>query len=157
VRKLAALLVALSLVATVAGCGGDDKPAAPAGDEAGRWAGPPRGSKDGTLAFDAFNKHLDGVSASWAGSPLLAAAEFLRLDSKQAGKTSVLAASRDEGATTRVTITLNRIEDDSVQAIRYVLDFERRDDGQVRLVGAQWSQKCARKRGHRSFTAADCV
>lgn len=157
-RRLAALLLVLAVASALTGCGGDgDGQSLPTTDEAGRWSGPPRGSADGTVAVDGFNEHVDGVDESWTRSPLLATAEFLRLDRSQAAKTSVEANSRDEGGMTRVSVTLNGLADDSIQAQRYQLTFERAGDGKVRLASARWTQRCARGRGHRTFEPKDCV
>jgi hypothetical protein len=157
-RRIGPGLALLALAAVLAACsGGDDSDVAQTVAEGDRWAGPPQAGSDGRLAVGQFNEHLDEADAPWTRSPVLAAAEFVRLDESEATKTSVVATSRKEGATTRVIVTLNGLTDDSVQGARYVLNFERAEDGKIRLESARWSQRCARGRGHRDFKPGDCA
>ena len=144
-RLTAAAAAAILLV----GCGGDS--------EAERWPGPPRERPDGTMGVAAFAEHTADSDDAWTRSPLLAAAEFLRLDRASAQTTAVVATTGPEGTgPTTVTATLDRVLDDSVRAKRYELDFVRNGD-KVRLLAARWTQQCWPGRGHQDFTTELCV
>jgi hypothetical protein len=133
----------------LAGCGG--------GGDAERWAGPPREQPDGTIDVLAFAEHVSDSDEPWAASPLLAAAEFLRLDRSTAQTTAVVATTGPEGTgPTTVTATLDRMLDDSVRAKRYELDFVRAGD-KVRLRAARWTQQCWPGRGHQDFSTELCL
>ena len=133
----------------LAGCGG--------GGDAERWAGPPREQQDGTIDVSAFAEHMSDSDELWAASPLLAAAEFLRLDRSTARTTAVVATTGPEGTgPTIVTATLDRLLDDSVRAKRYELEFVRAND-KVRLRAARWTQQCWPGRGHQDFSTELCV
>jgi hypothetical protein len=133
----------------LAGCGGDGDPE--------RWAGPPREQPDGTIDVSGFAEHAADSDEPWAASPLLAAAEFLRLDRSTAQTTALVVTTGPEGTgPTTVTATLDRVLDDSVRAKRYELDFVR-TGGRVRLRAARWTQQCWPGRGHQDFSAELCV
>jgi hypothetical protein len=105
-----------------------------------------------------FNDHLADSDEPFARSPLLAAAEFLRLDRIHARATELTARGPAEGSgPTAVIATLDGLLDDSVAAKRYTLEFEPTSDGRVRLDSARWSQRCHRGRGHQDFNAQLCI
>jgi hypothetical protein len=144
-QRLAAV-VAASLAAV--GCGG--------GGEPERWAGPPPERPGGTLDVTGFVAHAAGSDEPWTEAPLLAAAEYLRLDRSTARTTALVATTGPEGTgPTTVTATLDRLLDDSVRAKRYDLVFARDGDG-VRLTSARWTQQCWPGRGHQDFTTELC-
>jgi hypothetical protein len=151
--RRAALILALAFTAAAAGCGGNGD------DEAPTWSGPPRPSEDGTVAVDGFNDYADEVEGGWERSPLRAAGEFLALQEPNAANSSmVMAGSGGEiGSTVTVTVLLDGLLDDSIRTQRYVLGFERRDDGTWRLVSARFAQRCQPGRGHQDFSPADCL
>ena len=68
---------------------------------------------------------------------------YLAVDDRGAGETSV-------------TVLLTRLGDDSVAARRYRIVFAVGDDGLVRLVSGEWSQRCHPGRGHRRFAPRSC-
>lgn len=148
-----AALILLALVLALAGCGGNGD------DEAPTWAGPPRPAEDGTVAVDGFNEYADEVEGAWERSPIRAAGEFLALQEPNAANTSmVMAGSGGEiGSTVTVTVLLDGLLDDSIRTHRYVLGFERRDDGTWRLASARFAQRCQPGRGHQHFSPELCL
>jgi len=56
-----------------------------------------------------------------------------------------------------VTVTKEGLADDSVGALRYVLEFERQASGSWRLRSAAWAQRCQGGRGHQDFTPELCI
>jgi hypothetical protein len=143
-------LVAITAASlALAGCGGTGDPE--------RWAGPPHEQPDGTIDVTGFEEHAADSDEPWTASPLLAAAEFLRLDWSTAQTTALVATTGPEGrGPTTVTATLDRVLDDSVRAKRYELDFVRAGD-KVRLRAARWTQQCWPGRGHQDFSTELCV
>jgi hypothetical protein len=151
VRILLSAAVLLSVLA-LAGCSndGDD-------EQAAIWAGPPDPAADGTLAVAGFNEYAEGVDEPWERSPAMAAAEFIRLDEKQASHTTIAGTASPEGTGPEtVVVTLDGLQDDSVRAERWVLKFA--PDGDVyELTAAEWAQRCQPGRGHQSFTPEPCI
>jgi hypothetical protein len=131
-------------------------PLAACGSSGGaEWAGPPRPDGNGRLAIGGFNDYLDG-QAKDASSPFVAATRFLRLDRVNAATTSLEARATAEGSgPTTVTVTLDRLGDDSVRAQRYVLSFAR-DGDEWRLTSAAVAQRCWPNRGHPGFSIEPC-
>jgi hypothetical protein len=156
VRSVAlALVVLVAAVATVtavalAGCGGDD--------EERTWPGPERPlPSDGTLPVDGFADYAEDVDERWERSPALAAAEFLRLDEAEAPQVTIESDTGPEGGgPAQVTVTLDRLLDDSIQTQRFVLDFTRQGET-WRLDSGTWSQRCKPGRGHQDFSPENCV
>jgi hypothetical protein len=96
--------------------------------------------------------------ATSLSAPLAAASEFLRLDRSGAQITSLVVRRPGEGGHLATVIaTLDRLPDDSVRAIRYVLTFERRGNRAWHLRSAVRTQRCWPHRGHQGFSPADCV
>jgi len=151
VRLLGSAAVLLSALA-LAGCSndGDD-------DQAAAWAGPPDPAADGTVAVDGFVEYTDGVEEHWEGSPAMSAGEFLRLDERDAARTSIASATPAEGTgPATVVVTLDGLFDDSVRAERWTLTFT--PDGDVyELSAAEWAQRCQPGRGHQAFTPEPCI
>lgn len=136
----AGALAAATLVAAVAGCGGDGA----------AWSGPPPPAADGAVSVDGFD-----VTAR---SPLDTAAAFLRLDERGGATASLVSRTAPEGGdAATVTATFDGLLDDSVRAERYVLRLERQGAGTWRLLSAALSRRCQAGRGHRDFTPAPCV
>lgn len=145
-------LVLLAIALVPAGCGSDE-PAAPAPP------GPPRlETGNALLPIAGFNHRAAASDEPWTRSPVLAAGEFLRLDSTSAQRTSVVARSGPEGrGPTHVVVELVGLSDDSIRALRYVLAFTQQADGTWRLRAARWSQRCNPGRGHQAFAPLQCV
>jgi hypothetical protein len=140
---------ALALAAAVflAGCGGDDEVT---------WDPASVGANAGSLVDD-FNAHAADVDEPWERSPVLLAGEFLRLDRREASRTSVDAEAPGEGAeTAAVTVLLEGLLDDSVAAERFVLALQR-DGERWTLTSADWAQRCAPGRGHEEFSTEPCL
>ena len=148
-----ALLALAGLAAALAGCGGSDEPAA-----GPSWNGPPRASADGTISVREFNAYSEEVEGAWERSPLLSAAEFLRLADAQAATSAVVVKADPEGGNRAVvTVSLDGLLDDSVRATRYALELARARDGTWRLLSARFAQRCARGRGHQEFSPSLCL
>ncbi len=121
------------------------------------WGGPPDPSSAGVVSTEGFATYQGNVDEDWERSPAMAAAEFLRLDERTASRTTVEAKAGAEGTGPHtVTVTLDGLADDSVRAERWSLAFEQ-DDGMFRLTTALREQRCQPDRGHRSFSADDCI
>jgi hypothetical protein len=148
---LAAFLVAAALPLTA--CGGSE------GGSNGEtdWDGPPRPDERGALDVGAFNDYL-AENGEDATAPVLAATRFLRLDRATAGTTTIVARSSAEGqGPTTVTVTLDRLLDDSVRAQRFVVVLAPEGDGEWRLTSASAEQRCWPNRGHQAFSPDPCV
>lgn len=155
-RALVGLVVLVGLVAAVAaGCGGGGD--ADDGDEPA-WAGPQRPlPADGTVPVDGFADYAEDVDEPWERSPVLTAAEFLRLDEADAPQVEIESdAGPEGGGPAQVTVTLDRLLDDSIQTQRFVLDLTRQGET-WRLDRATWSQRCRQGRGHDDFSPESCV
>ena len=155
-RSVPLALVALALVVpTLAfgGCGGDD-------DEERTWPGPQRPlPADGTLPVEDFADYADDedVDEPWERSPALAAAEYLRLDEADAPQVTIESdAGPEGGGPAQVTVTLDRLLDDSIQTQRFVLDFTRQGET-WRLDRGTWAQRCKPGRGHEDFSPENCI
>jgi hypothetical protein len=121
------------------------------------WHGPGDLGADGSVLTDGFADYAADVDETWERSPALVAAEFLRLDEQEAPDTTITSDTGPEGGgPARVTVTLDRLLDDSVQTRRYELELSR--DGETwRLDRATWAQRCRRERGHEDFAPEPCV
>jgi hypothetical protein len=149
VKRALALFLGLAVL-PLAACGGG-------GEAQDEWSGPPAAGADGALAVDAFNDFLDEYP-EYAESPFEAATEFLRLDERTAGETSLVATTEGESPSpVSVVVTLDRLADDSVRAQRYELVFEDQGDDGWRLVSGVETQRCQQGRGHQSFSPEPCV
>jgi hypothetical protein len=144
----AALLLVAGLLA--AGCADD-------GSEGASWAGPPAPAVDGSVEVDEFADYQESVDERWESSAETAASEFLRLDERQAIRTTIAGRSEGEGGGPRaVTVTLDGLLDDSVRAERWLLLFEHAN-GSYRLTSAIRTLACNPGRGHEDFTAEPCL
>jgi len=146
-RRLVVVVLALAL----AGCGGDER-------EGPVWSGPSQPlPASGKVPVDAFRAYAAGVDERWERAPALVAAEFLRLDRIEAGRTTIAEdAGPEASGPATVVVTLERLLDDSVAAQRYELSLVR--EAEVwRLESARWAQRCALDRGHQDFSPEPCV
>src|SRR4051812_14732931 len=151
VRRAAAVLLA-AIVLPVAGCGGDSGSSGAKSD----WEGPPQ-ERGGTIDVAPFNDYL-AEHGEFGRSPIEAASEFLRLDRAPAGTTSIESQiAGEQPSPVSVTVTLDRLPDDSVRARRYVLVFNKASSDQWRLSSAVVTQRCWQNRGHQDFSSALCV
>jgi hypothetical protein len=143
----------LLLVATVlalAGCGSTSAPH-------DQWTGPVA-RPNGTLPIAAFNDFLASDGQDFAGSPVEAVTEFLRLDNSSAAVTKIIATSPGEVRDfSEVVVTLDGLLDDSVGAARYTIELQRDPSGMWRLRAADWAQQCQSGRGHQDFSARRCT
>lgn len=120
------------------------------------WAGPPGPDAGGNLAVERFNDYL-AARGSEARSPIVAATTFLRLDEATATTTSIVTHATGEGSgPTTVTVTLDRLPDDSVRGRRSVLVFVQ-ENGEWRLASATSTQRCWPNRGHQDFSTDRCL
>jgi hypothetical protein len=157
--RLAGLLVLLVLVA---GCGYGDDDAdeeAPTGQAQAVPRVPDPEDGTGALPVEDFNDFLEEARPVFATSALRTAIEFAHAGEGQAATTSVLAAEGPEGAGDQASVTVTRdgLADDSVRAVRYVIELERDDDGTWRLRSAQRLQRCQPQRGHQDFSPQLCT
>ena len=134
----------------LAGCGDD-------GSDEASWPGPPDASADGTVAVDGFAEFTAGIEEHWEGSAAMSAGEFLRLDEREASRTTIAGVASPEGAGPEtVVVTLDGLLDDSVRAQRWTLTFVP-EDGVYRLTEARWAQRCQPERGHQDFSPEPCI
>jgi hypothetical protein len=90
-------------------------------------------------------------------SPTELALAHIRAGETQAARVSTSAESSPEGGgPTTVTVLQEGLADDSVAAVKTVLRFDPHGDG-WRLVSTDRTQRCRKGRGHRDFSASDCV
>jgi hypothetical protein len=145
-------LLLLATVLALAGCGSNG------GDKAADWPGPPKTGADGRVEFSGFNDFLAGDGKEFAGSPISAVTEFLRLDESTASVISVVATSPGEVRNfSEVVATLDGLLDDSVRAARYTVELQRNQSMLWRVRAADWAQRCQTGRGHQDFSAEPCV
>jgi hypothetical protein len=141
------VLAALAAVLTLAACSSNEP----------EWPGPGDLGADGSVPTEGFADYAADVDERWERSPALVAAEFLRLDEQEAPQTTVDSDTGPEGGgPARVTVTLDRLLDDSVRTRRYELELSR--DGETwRLERATWAQVCRAGRGHQELSPEPCV
>jgi hypothetical protein len=122
---------------------------------ADQWR-PPQADESGHMPVDGFNDYL-AQNPELARSPILATVEFARLKDPRALTTTVReeAPVLEQPQTVRVVLTEDGLPDDSIRAIRYVLDYER-TGGRWRLGSARRLQRCQPGRGHQRFSPAPC-
>jgi hypothetical protein len=126
------------------------------------WAGPGPLREDGSVDVTVFNTYVDEVDAGWTRSPLRMALEFLALgdpSDPDSGALITMAeerASPEGGTEATVIVTMQGLHDDSVQGIRYTLEFQKQESGWI-LMSAVWGQRCAQRRGHQDYTVEPCI
>jgi len=105
---------------------------------------------------ETFDTYRETVDESWEQAPVLVAAEFVKLEERTAGKTSIVGSggSGDDGPET-VTIELTELLDDAVRAERWVLIIEPVSET-FRLVSATRTLQCQPDRGHENFAPEPC-
>jgi len=147
-RGLASIaLVALAL----AGCGNDV-------DVELVWGGPPDAAPGGAVSTQGFLGFQQEVDEEWERSPAMAAGVFLRLDERNATRTTIDAEAGPEGGGDQtVVVTLDGLADDSVRTERWTLGFEETDDGVYALTGALRELRCHEGRGHQDFAGEACT
>ena len=110
------------------------------------WSGPAElRPSNGVLEVDEFRAHADAVDEEWERDPEALTREYL---GALEGEVSL------DG--TQVTLLRDDLQDDSVEAERFVLELEQNDES-WRLVSARWEQRCHTGRGHRVFSPELCV
>jgi hypothetical protein len=110
------------------------------------WSGPAElRPSDGMLEVDEFRAHADAVDEEWERDPEALAREYL---GGLEGEVSL------DG--TQVTLLRDDLQDDSVEAERFVLELEQNGES-WKLVSAQWEQRCHAGRGHQGFSPELCI
>lgn len=122
------------------------------------WEGPPAADESGSIPVDTFNAFLETADPRLSTSPIRAAVEFVGYGEPLALTTSVVLEkpSLEDVDEVTVTATSDGLPDDSVRAVRYVLEFER-DGHDWRLSAATLSQRCQPGRGHQGFSPEPCI
>jgi hypothetical protein len=139
-------LAALAAVLILSGCSTDEP----------EWSGAELGT-DGTIPTEGFADYAADVDEAWERSPALVAGVFLRLDEQDAPETTIQSDTGPEGGgPARVTVTLDRLLDDSVRTRRYDLELSRDESETWRLDGAAWGQICHSGRGHQDVSPEPC-
>jgi hypothetical protein len=126
-------------------------------DVAEAWSGPPRPNESGHIAVDGFNQFLSR-HPDLARSPIRATIEFVRLKDPRALTTTVReqASQLENPRDVRVALTEDGLADDSIRAIRHVLEFKR-TDRRWKLQSARRTQRCQPGRGHQRFGPRPCL
>ncbi len=120
------------------------------------WNGPPRPDESGHMDVESFNRFLSR-HPQIARSPVRATIEFVALKDPTALTTSVRAraARLENPREVRVTLTEDGLPDDSIRAVRFVLEF-RRSGPRWELQSARRTQRCQPGRGHQRFSPRPC-
>ena len=147
-RLLSAALAVCALALT--GCGSEV-------DVELVWSGPPDPGAGGVAGTDGFAAYQESVDEHWERSAAMAAAEYLRLDERTSGRTTIAARATAEGrGPTTVVVTLDGLLDDSVEAERWTLGFDE-TDGVYRLTAALRELRCRPERGRSDFAPEPCL
>jgi hypothetical protein len=150
--------VALVAVALLAGCGSDDDEGSDASTGTVpttapmAWAGPPQPAEDGTISVAGFNEYAQQELPESKRVPRELALEFLQVESPPY---DLVEATRPGGTT--VTVQRDNLEDDSVRAQRYTLEFALFSGGVVNLSSARVDYQCQPNRGHQNFSPELCL
>jgi hypothetical protein len=122
------------------------------------WHTPPPPTKAGALEVGGFNDFVRKTEPDWAASPLRSALEYLDLADPLGQSTTIRVQypSTEGGSPAVVTITKDRLPDDSIQTARVVMTF-RASGNRWRLVSASVTRRCWPGRGHRGFSAETCI
>ncbi|MFC5000884.1 hypothetical protein ACFPIJ_23970 [Dactylosporangium cerinum] len=111
----------------------------------------------GALAAPGFNALIDTSAPGWAQSPDGAVAELLDLTRGFDGPVDIyLLQEGVDGKDPVLTVTLTKLGDDSIMAIRYRIALRRSDDGRFRFVEGKRTQRCHTGRGHQDFSTERC-
>ncbi len=158
--RSAVLIVAVLLA--LPGCGGDDEEtdaprdtatATTTTETAPTWNGPTLSAEGASVDVDAFNSYVSSVGGELARSPRAQAEAF---PGKVGASTMKSVEAKERGDRAEATVTLEGLEDDSVRALRWELDFAR--TGEVwTLTSARFSQRCHEGRGHQDYSPELCI
>ena len=147
---LRSVAVAFVIVALVAGCGEDD-------EERASWSGPRPAAARAGLDVRKFNEFLRQEGTLERTSPVLVALRYIGVDRLSAREIVISRGRGESERAARLTVTLDRLEDDSVRAIRYELVLARSTTRTWRLRGVRVTQRCWPGRGHQSFSRKLCL
>lgn len=150
------MLVALGVL--VGGCGDPIKQ-----PDAARWTPPavvgPQWTDridvdrdSGALGAPGFNAVIEAEAPDWAKAADTTVAELLDLNQGFDGPVEIYLLQEDQV----LTVTLARLGDDSIEAIRYRISLHRGDDGRFRFVSGERTQRCRSGRGHADFDVSRC-
>lgn len=156
-RRVSLGLIAVALL--LAGCGGDESNGSEGSDGSSgtfttaptAWDGPPEPAEDGTISVAGFNEYARTLPDE-DRMPRGLALEFLQVE---APPYEVDVETRPGGTT--VTVLRENLEDDSVRAQRYTLEFALVSGGDVSLSSARVDYRCQPDRGHQNFTPELCL
>lgn len=150
-------------VMLVAGCGDPVEQGAPWTPPTAAAAGPQwTDTMDvdhdtGALTAPGFNALIDTDAPGWARSPDLTVVQLLDLDRGFDGPVEIyLDQEGADGKDPVLTVTLTRLGDDSIMAVRYRITLHRADDGRFRFVAGKRTQRCHTGRGHQDFNTSRC-
>jgi hypothetical protein len=152
-----ALTAVVGVILLLAGCA--EEPAKETtGTSGAAWEGPPAADESGSIPVDTFNAFLETADPRLSRSPIRAAVEFVGLEEPAALTTSVVQEqpSIEGGDEVIVTVTSDGLPDDSVRAVRYVLEFRQEEAG-WRVHAATTAQACQPGRGHQDFSPEPCI
>ncbi|MFC4040929.1 hypothetical protein ACFO1B_21055 [Dactylosporangium siamense] len=111
----------------------------------------------GALAAPGFNALIDAEKPNWAQSPDGTVTELLNLGRGFDGPVDIyLLREGADGKNPVLTVTLTKLGDDSIRAIRYRIALRRGDDGRFRFVEGKRTQRCQNGRGHQDFSTDIC-
>jgi hypothetical protein len=116
---------------------------------------------DGTIAVDAFNAYVAEQRPGWAATPEALAAAFTQADRQPGAEQpapTIAASGRRADGTVEVTVTFDRLADDSIRTQRYVVVVTPASTtAPASLVEARASWRCQPNRGHQTFSTDLCV
>jgi len=142
----------LAAVLPLAACGGGSGTST----QEQEWEGPPQ-ERAGSIDVASFNDYL-AEHPQYARSPVDATIQFLRLDLAPSVPTTIeSAAAGEQQSPVDVTVTVDRLPDDSVRARRYEIVANKASEDEWRLSSAVVTYRCWPNRGHQDFSSKLCL
>jgi hypothetical protein len=144
----------LAVAVLLSGCGATDQSSGTATETQSApatWSGSPPAAGDGTISVEGFNAYAEGLPES-KQNPRSLAIEFLRLR-----EPFEVTQDTSRAGGSKVFVLRDNLEDDSVHAQRYTLEFSLVSQGKLQLDAARVDYQCQPERGHQDFSPKLCL
>lgn len=135
----------------------DGSSTTPEADGVPAWPGSVTVMASGEVDLDGFDAHLAAADPRGSLGPGAVASLLLHLEDQRAAGVLVHVEDLASDRPRVLAVTLSRLGDDSVRAIRYELRIDVTPGEPARVTSATWSQRCHPGRGQQDFAAALCV